>query len=57
MDRLKILCAALALMCLGGDSFTGQSFPAYRRLFPLPPTELASNSSLAQNPGYADIGK
>ena len=36
----------------GGDSFEGQSFPAYKRLFPLPPTELAVNSALYQNPGY-----
>ena len=37
---------------LGGDSFAGQSFPAYRRIFPIPPTELAVNSGLKQNPGY-----
>lgn len=36
----------------GGDSFAGQSFPAYRRIFPIPPTELAVNSGLKQNPGY-----
>lgn len=36
----------------GGDSFDGQAFPAYKCLFPLPPTELAVNSALVQNPGY-----
>ena len=36
----------------GGDSFAGQSFPAYRRIFPIPPTELAVNNGLKQNPGY-----
>ena len=36
----------------GGDSFAGQSFPSYKRIFPIPPTELASNDNLKQNPGY-----
>lgn len=36
----------------GGDSFAGQAFPAYRCLFALPPTELAVNPALIQNPGY-----
>lgn len=36
----------------GGDSFAGQSFPSYKRIFPIPPTELASNDLLVQNPGY-----
>ncbi len=36
----------------GGDSFAGQSFPSYRNLFPIPPTELATNNRLIQNPGY-----
>ena len=36
----------------GGDSYAGAAFPAYRCLFPLPPTELATNKSLVQNPGY-----
>ena len=36
----------------GGDSFAGQAFPSYRCLFPLPPTELATNKALEQNPGY-----
>ncbi len=36
----------------GGDSFKGQSFPAYKCLFPVPPTELATNDKLVQNPGY-----
>ena len=37
----------------GGDSFAGQAFPDYRCIFPLPPTELAANNLLVQNPGYA----
>ena len=36
----------------GGDAFSGQPFPAYRCLFPIPPTELATNDALVQNPGY-----
>lgn len=36
----------------GGDAFAGQPFPAYRCLFPIPPTELATNDALVQNPGY-----
>ena len=36
----------------GGDSFEGRAFPAYKTIFPLPPTELAVNDSLKQNPGY-----
>ncbi len=36
----------------GGDSFAGQAFPSYKTLFPLPPTELAVNEVLNQNPGY-----
>jgi hypothetical protein len=36
----------------GGDSFAGQAFPSYKVLFPLPPTELAVNANLKQNPGY-----
>lgn len=36
----------------GGDTFAGQPFPAYKRLFPIPPTELATNRQLVQNPGY-----
>ena len=36
----------------GGDSFEGQAFPSYKCLFPLPPTELAVNDVLVQNPGY-----
>ena len=36
----------------GGDSYAGSSFPGYKCLFPLPPTELATNKSLKQNPGY-----
>lgn len=36
----------------GGDSFAGQAFPSYKRIFPIPPTELATNDQLVQNPGY-----
>lgn len=36
----------------GGDSFAGQAFPAYKCIFPIPPTELAANDRLKQNPGY-----
>jgi hypothetical protein len=36
----------------GGDSYAGQSFPDYKTIFPLPPTELAVNTDLIQNPGY-----
>ncbi len=36
----------------GGDSFAGQAFPSYKRIFPIPPTELATNDLLVQNPGY-----
>ena len=36
----------------GGDSFAGNAFPSYKTIFPLPPTELAVNTSLVQNPGY-----
>lgn len=36
----------------GGDDFAGKAFPEYKRLFPIPPTELATNKSLKQNPGY-----
>ena len=37
----------------GGDSYAGQSFPEYQCIFPIPPTELATNDKLVQNPGYA----
>ncbi len=38
----------------GGDSFAGQAFPAYKCIFPLPPTELAANDRLVQNEGYVN---
>ena len=38
----------------GGDSYAGAGFPAYKCIFPLPPTELATNRQLVQNPGYLD---
>ena len=37
----------------GGDSYQGQAFPDYMCLFPIPPTELAVNTMLEQNVGYA----
>lgn len=37
----------------GGDDYAGQSFPEYKRIFPIPPTELSTNTALVQNPGYA----
>ena len=37
----------------GGDSFNGQAFDAYKDLFAIPPTDLAANVDLEQNPGYA----
>ena len=37
----------------GSDSYSGQAFPEYRCLFPIPPSELAANDELVQNPGYA----
>lgn len=36
----------------GGDNYAGTAFPAYRCIFPIPPTELATNKALIQNPGY-----
>lgn len=36
----------------GGDLFDGQAFPEYMCIFALPPTELAANPELKQNPGY-----
>ena len=36
----------------GGDSYAGQSFPDYKAIFAIPPTELATNKALVQNPGY-----
>ena len=38
----------------GGDSYAGSGFAAYKCIFPIPPTELATNRQLVQNPGYAD---
>lgn len=38
----------------GGDRYAGQAFAAHMLLFPIPPTELATNDGLRQNPGYAD---
>jgi hypothetical protein len=38
----------------GGDSAYGQTFEKYMEIFSIPPTELASNDRLVQNPGYVD---
>lgn len=47
----------------GGSSYTwqwkggiqdGGKFDAYRNIFPIPQTELATNSNLVQNPGYSN---
>ena len=38
----------------GGDSAYGQTFEKYMEIFSIPPTELASNEKLHQNPGYVD---
>ena len=47
----------------GGSSYTwqwkggiheGGKFEAYRNIFPIPQTELATNSNLEQNPGYGN---
>lgn len=38
----------------GGHRYAGQAFAAHMLLFPIPPTELATNDGLQQNPGYAD---
>lgn len=38
----------------GGESLYGQPFEKYMELFSIPPTELASNEKLVQNPGYVD---
>ena len=36
----------------GGDDFAGKAFPEYKCIFSLPPTEMAANPELVQNPGY-----
>ena len=36
----------------GGDSAYGQTFEKYLEIFSIPPTELAANPLLKQNPGY-----
>ena len=36
----------------GGDSYSGSAFPEYKCIVPIPPTELAANDLLVQNPGY-----
>ena len=37
----------------GGESFGGQAFESYKDLFAIPPTDLAANVEIKQNPGYA----
>ncbi len=36
----------------GSEGFTGQAFGQYMEIFSIPPTELASNGELVQNPQY-----
>ena len=36
----------------GGESFGGQGFDSYKDLFAIPPTDLAANVEMKQNPGY-----
>ena len=36
----------------GGSNYDGAAFPEYKNIFPIPPTELATNKALKQNPGY-----
>lgn len=36
----------------GGQSYAGKPFGDYMKIFPIPPTELATNKALKQNPGY-----
>ena len=36
----------------GGDDFAGMAFPEYKCIFAIPPTEMAANPHLYQNPGY-----
>ena len=38
----------------GGESAYGQTFKKHMELFSIPPTELASNDKLVQNPGYVN---
>ena len=35
-----------------GGSYDGQSIPEYRKLFAIPPSEMAANPKLQQNPGF-----
>jgi len=37
-----------------GGAYDGQGFEAHKRLFAIPSSELASNTNLTQNPGYAN---
>ena len=51
--RYGIFCSSEYLWPYkGGDDFAGSDFPEYMNIFPLPPTELAVNKTLKQNPGY-----
>jgi len=38
-----------------GNSYQGTGFPEYMNIFAIPPTDLAANVELKQNPGYADL--
>ena len=35
-----------------GGTYSGNQFPAYMNIYPLPVNEIANNSNLSQNPGY-----
>ena len=35
-----------------GGSYDGQSIPDFRKIFAIPPSEMAANPNLVQNPGY-----
>ena len=37
-----------------GGSYDGQSIPEYRTIFAIPPSEMAANPKLTQNPGYTE---
>ena len=37
----------------GGES-AGKDFEAYKNIYPIPQTQLQSNTNLKQNPGYTN---
>ena len=50
--RFDKFCGANYLWRWKGGSYEGQSFPDYKKLFPIPTTDLQANENLQQNPGY-----